>query len=733
MQTIEKPIARSDSIREIEAGLFTKITYLPEEQIRFVNDALEFTKKSHAGQLRRSGELYITHPIATACYLADMKLDSATIAAALLHDVVEDCDVETEDLEKRYGPDVAMLVEGVTKLSKITGEKESTDSRRNASLRKVLVATARDVRVILIKLADRLHNMTTLQHMSAHKREIIARETLNLYAPLADRLGVSNMKWQLEDEAFKHLMPNGYKRISNLINRKRTEREQFTSRIIARLREILQEEGVNCTVTGRPKHLYSTHRKYERYKKMGRAFDDIHDLIAVRIITTNIDECYRALGVVHNTWHQFPGSFDDYIGNPKENNYRSLHTSVRWNNSRPFEVQIRTEAMHKIAEEGVAAHWAYKQNKTPEKWDNLFEDRPKWLHNLLTWLRYLQTEAAGDDEYISSVQADLLSDRVFIYTPKGDVVDLPSGSTPLDFAYSVHTELGHHCIGVLVNGKITSLNTPLRNGDTVEVRKSNTNRGPSLDWLNPDLGYLVSTSAKYKVRAWFKKQRRPDNIQRGSTYIHREIRRLGMDMAIEDIAKLMGFEKTDYFAESIGSGRLSVDSVVSKLTETVLPKTSPEPNHKQKSEKDSGLVVMGEKNMLTYIPKCCNPSYGEEIIGYITQGKGVSVHNSSCSNLRSLKNLDRLVQVAWGHTDTRHPVRISISGKDKLGLIRDIAQVIYDELLNIHSLISDEKTEKSDAYIQLTVYPQEMSHLSRLLNRLQQISGVNSVKLIDQH
>ena len=471
-------------------------SYLPDERVQFVQDALAYATTAHEGQKRSSGEPYIEHPVATALYLANINLDSTTLAAALLHDVIEDTGISKDELARDFGADVARLVDGVTKLKRldILAEQErngvdpapappTAEAARTASLRKMLVAMASDIRVVLIKLADRLHNMRTLKYLSEERQQRIARETLDIYAPLAQRLGMADIKWQLEDEAFKYLLPRQYKSVSRMISRKRTERESYTEDAVRALGEVLSNAGINCTISGRPKHLYSTYQKLQRYQARGRKFDEIYDLIALRVIVDSTADCYACLGAVHQMWRPVPGEFDDYIANPKENLYQSLHTSVVGPQGYPLEVQIRTAEMHRVAEDGVAAHWTYKQGES-EKDDALFDEKLTWLKQLLEW----QREMSGDEEYLDSVKTDILRDQVFVYTPAGDVIDMPSSSTPLDFAYRVHTDLGHNTSGALVNGKLMPLNTQLHNGDTVEIRKSRVARGPSLDWLNADLG-----------------------------------------------------------------------------------------------------------------------------------------------------------------------------------------------------------------------------------------------------
>ena len=514
--------------------------YLPADRADAVETALNYATKAHEGQLRDSGEPFIEHPIATASRLADMRLDTTTIQAALLHDVMEDCGVSFQEIESEFGTDVAKLVDGVTKLKRLDMISETSamlrqastpEATRAASLRKMLVAMAEDVRVVLIKLSDRLHNMQTLRHLPTPKQQRISRETLDIYSPLAHRLGMNDIKWQLEDEAFRYLMPRQYKSMSRLVNRKRAEREMYSDAAVEAIKIPLEQAGITCAVDGRVKHLYSTYNKLQRYERMGRKFDEIYDLIAIRVVTDSIGDCYAALGIVHSKWRPVPGQFDDYIASPKENMYQSLHSSVRGPGNFPIEVQIRTREMHEVAEEGVASHWIYKEGDEASPSGDNFEQKMSWLRQLLDW----QRELSGDDEYLATVRTDILQDQVFVYTPQGDVKDLPAGATPIDFAYRIHTDLGHNTVGAVVNGKLTALNTPLQNGDVVEIRKARIPRGPSLDWLNTDLGYLITGSAQTKVKQWFRKQERQSNVRRGKDLVKKEMRRLGIAYSEKEI------------------------------------------------------------------------------------------------------------------------------------------------------------------------------------------------------
>jgi len=708
-------------------------SYLPRDRQTAVEDALNYAINAHSGQTRDSGEPFVVHPIATAQRLAEMHIDATTIQAALLHDVIEDCGISIEEIEGGFGLEVAKLVDGVTKLKRLDQISENSamlkqvatpEATRVASLRKMLVAMAEDVRVVLIKLSDRLHNMQTLKHLPTPKQQRIARETLDIYSPLAHRLGMNDIKWQLEDESFRYLMPRQYKSISRLISRKRAEREIYTEAAVKAIKEPLEKAGIQCSVDGRVKHLYSTYNKLQRYERMGRKFDEIYDLIAIRVITQNVGDCYAALGIVHSKWRPVPGQFDDYIASPKENMYQSLHTSVRGPGNYPIEVQIRTKEMHQIAEEGVANHWIYKEGEDSLRKNDNFDTKMSWLRQLLDW----QRELSGDDEYLATVKTDILQDQVFVYTPRGDVKDMPAGATPLDFAYRIHTDLGHDTVGAVVNGKLTALNTPLQNGDVVEIRKARISRGPSLDWLNPDLGYLVTGSAQTKVKQWFRKQERESNIRRGRDLLKKELRRLGLRLSDDEIVARLDYENYDQVAEAIGTGQISL----SRVAETLSPSpdevfTPIKIEGKPPTDQTKGLVVMGEPGLLTRVARCCSPVYGDEVTGYLTRGRGVTVHRRNCAILRDTEDTDRHIPVAWGHYETTYASRLQIKAFDRVGLIRDITHVVSSENVNIHSLSSDEDANTNACTVSLTVYTTGVEQLSRLFSRVEAIPGVDTV------
>ena len=712
--------------------------YMTPSSVKNVTEAYEFARLSHGEQKRMSGEPYIVHPVATAQHLAAMRLDSTTIIAALLHDVMEDCNVSYDTLRSKFGNEVAHLVDGATKLKHLDGlangsqmakQRQNPENRRSANLRKMLVAMAQDVRVILIKLSDRLHNMQTLKYLPENRRKRIARETLDIHAPLAHRLGMNEIKWQLEDEAFRYLMPDEYKLVSKLVARKRAEREQYVNAAVQTIKSELDKSIIESTVYGRAKHLYSIYDKLNRYQKMGKKFDEIHDLIAIRILTEQTDECYGALGVVHTKWRPVNGEFDDYIANPKENMYQSLHTSVIGPGNFPLEVQIRTKNMDKIAQEGVASHWSYKENEVGAPNSEGFEQQMTWLRRILEW----QQELSGDEEYLTSVKTDLLGDQIFSYTPKGDVIDLPIGATPLDFAYRIHTELGHNTSGAHINGKMVALNTLLQNGDVVEIKKSHKAKGPSLDWLNPNLHYLSSAGAQSKVRQWFRKQDKKAIIRQGRNILQKELMRLGIESSEPFIASELGMNSVTELLEQLGSARMPVSRIAEAIDFNETNKNLDKGTFRTVTEsKSKGLVVMGEPDTLTRIARCCSPLHGDEIIGYLTRGQGVTVHRLSCNNTPYPIAPEKVIEVNWGQRANTHPARLTLDAYDRIGLIRDITEVVSSEGINIHRVSSREDEGSNAVTIALTVYIVGVEQLSTLFSKLEAIPSVGSVIRINE-
>ena len=676
--------------------------YLPPDKLELVEQVCRYAAECHNGQSRKSGEPYIEHPIHTALFLGDLRLDADTIAAALLHDVMEDCGVTYTQLSKKFGDEIAKLVDGVTKLTRMDLMAMDTDDSAPASgvqdrlkaesLRKMLVAMAQDIRVVLIKLADRLHNMRTLEALSAERRQAIARETLEIYTPLAHRLGIWDIKWRLEDIAFRHLEPVQYKKISRMLSAKRREREDYIDNVVEKFRKELESTGLDAQVIGRPKHIYSIHKKIQKYAAQGKELSKIYDLYAIRVLVEDKADCYNALGVVHNLWRPLPGTFDDYIASPNENMYRSLHTTVMCDGGVPLEVQIRTHEMHQTAEYGVAAHWRYKEGETG---DLQFENKMTWLRQLLEW----QREVTGTEEFLESVRTDLFRDQVFAYTPKGDIVELPSGATPIDFAYKIHTELGHRCIGSKVNGRLVALDYQIGNGDTVEVLTTKVARGPSLDWLNPNLGYVHSASSIQKIRHWFRRQAKGVNVERGRELLRRELRRLNVVMDEADVASLFKMDTVDEFLAALGSGGISETQLVSRLASQQEQSEQQSPSHAPLSSPTSGVQVLGAGDLLMQMGRCCNPLPGEEIIGYITRNRGVTVHKRICSNLRNEDEKERLVGVEWGQTRQFHPVRVTIQAWDRVGLLRDLTTKVSEQSVNIASVVSTENEDGTPRHL----------------------------------
>ena len=715
----------------VDALLEKARTYLPADRLGIIDRAYRYAADAHEGQVRRSGEPFIEHPLQTALYLAELRLDANALAAGLLHDVVEDCDVCLEEIEDEFGKEIAGLVDGVTKLTQAEVDFEEgkngfvlrdsdVDLQQAASLRKMLVAMASDVRVVLIKLADRLHNMRTLQALSPNRRRAIAKETLEIFAPLAHRLGIWEVKWRLEDLAFQHLNNGAYQEISGMLNAKRQEREEYIEGVRSLLQSELDNAGVTAEVTGRPKHIYSIHKKTEKYRRQNLGVDDIHDLFALRVLVESVNDCYLALGVVHSNWRPLPGQFDDYIANPKDNLYKSLHTTVLCIDAHPVEVQIRTQEMHRLAEYGVAAHWLYKEGRTS---DVEFEEKMTWVRQLLDW----QRDVNGSHEFVESFKMDIFKNQVYVYTPKGDLKELPAGATPLDFAFRIHTDIGHRCIGAKVNGKLVALTYTLQNGDTVEIMTSKAVRGPSLDWLNPNLGYLNSNSARAKVRQWFNRQERRANIERGKDIFRRQLRRLNLAMTDAELSTILGFSSTDEFMVALGGGEITVEQVVDRIANQEIP---PDSDFEKiysvpVSSPASGIEVLGVGDLLTRMANCCTPILGDSIVGYITRTRGVTVHRRNCPNIIAERETERLIPVGWSKAHELHPVRVRLEAQDRVGLLRDITSLVSEEGVNIASCVSEE--EKDVSIISLTVYVDGISQLNRLFSKMESVRGVIGV------
>jgi GTP diphosphokinase / guanosine-3',5'-bis(diphosphate) 3'-diphosphatase len=709
--------------------------YLPEDKLALVEKAYLFALKAHGNQLRQSGDPFITHPVETAIIVADLHLDETSLAAALLHDVPEDCGIPFSEIESKFGSEVSRLVEGVTRLDKISsqvqglGLKNIGESEAQVeSLRRMFVAMAEDVRVVLIKLADRLHNMRTLKALSPEKQQKIAQETMDIYAPLAHRLGMWQLRWELEDWAFRYLDPKKYHEVARLVAARRATRERYIEKVSQILREELEKAGVKAEVTGRPKSLYSVYRKMQKYAAQGKEFSDIHDLLALRVLVENVQDCYSALGVVHSLWHPLPDQFDDFIANPKENMYQALHSAVMCLGARPLEVQIRTYRMHRLAEYGVAAHWKYKEGT---KKDIAFEEKITWLRQLMEWQRELSGTA-----FIESIKTDIFQDQVFVYTPKGDIKELPRGATPLDFAYRIHTDLGHRCIGAKVNGRLVSLDYHLRSGDTVEIMTTKADRGPSLDWLNTNLGYVNTHQARERIKQWFRRREKAENVERGRDTLEKELRRLGVSFADrERIANLFKYDAVDDFLAAIGCGDISPNQISLKLTapEEKVQQVSPTVVSPKSSKAASAVRVLGVGDLLTHIAPCCQPVPGDEIIGFITRSRGVTVHRKDCSNVLNEDEKERLVKVEWGEAGLYFPVSIRIEVWDRVGLLRDVTAVVSDEKVNITSVsLSDKEHSDGTLSIFLTIDIKDIGQLGRLFSKIEGVAGVISVSRISE-
>ncbi len=628
--------------------------YLQPAKLAVIEEAFHFAAEAHRGQVRKSGGPYLEHPLQTALILAELQLDASSLAAALLHDIPENCGLPVSEIEAKFGSEIGRLVDGATKLGRVSLQTPGAVPKevQAENLRKMLVAMAEDLRVVFIKLADRLHNMRTLNALSPEKQHSIAQETLEIYAPLAHRLGIWELKWQLEDLSFQYLETEKYRRVVNLIAARRVQRESFIARVLDILKKEFDKAGLIAETSGRPKHIYSIYQKMERYSALGKHFDDIHDLLALRVLVGNVPDCYSAVGVIHSLWRPLPEGFDDYIATPKPNGYQSIHTVVMCLGITPLEVQIRTREMHHIAEYGVASHWRYKQG---EKADLHFEERISWLRQLIEWHR----ELSGAEEFLESVKTDIFIDQVFVYTPKGELKDLPKGSTPLDFAYRVHTELGHRCIGAKVNGRLMTLSSELKNGDVVEIMSTKGERGPSRDWLNPHLGYVKTSHAKEKIRQWFQRQKRTENIERGRQLLDKELRHLGITIERAELASLFNYNNPDDFLAAIGYGGITTHQIAVKLaaqqeSSKVVIEVAPS------KEAPSEVKVLGVGDLVTHLAQCCHPVPGDRIIGYITRSRGVTIHRQDCYNVVNEDEKDRLISVEWGRTDSLYPVSIQV-------------------------------------------------------------------------
>jgi len=700
--------------------------YLPPEKLSVIEEAYKFASERHQGQVRLSGDPFIEHPLQTAYILAELQLDSSSLAAALLHDTPEDTGLPIETLKDKFGPEIAKLVDGTTKLGKVslTASGSAPSATQAENLRKMLVAMAEDLRVVFIKLADRLHNMRTLDALPKDRQLKNAQETLEIYAPLAHRLGIWELKWQLEDLSFRYLQPQVYARIARLVDASRTQREKLINRAIKILEKELKKVDIEADISGRPKHIYSIHQKMEKYDALGKHFDEIYDLLALRVIVKSVQECYGAVGIIHSLWHPVTGTFDDYIASPKPNGYQALHTAVMCLGTTPLEVQIRTTEMHNIDEYGVAAHWRYKEGA---KKNAEFEDKVGWLRQLVDWHR----ELPGAEEFLESVKTDIFIDQVFVYTPKGEIKDLPKGATPLDFAYRVHTDLGHRCIGAKINGKLVPLDYQLKNGDVIEILSSKAPRGPSLDWLNLNLGFVHTSHALAKIRQWFTKQEKTESIERGKQILDKELRRLGIQTERQALAALFNYSNLDDFIAAVGNGNISAHQIVLKLAaQEEKTKQVAGPAAPLKTE-PSGVRVLGVGDLMTNIAQCCNPVPGDRIIGYITRSRGVSIHREDCHNIINEDEKERLIPVEWGQSDLVYPVKIQVDAWDRVGLMRDISTLVAEQRVNISSM-NLANGNGQQVTIFLTLQITGLTQLSEILKKIDGVKGVMSVSRIGE-
>ncbi len=699
--------------------------------IELVRNAFVLAEKAHHGQVRASGEPYVNHVVAVADILVNLHLDYESIAAAFLHDVVEDSDVTLDDIRQQFGNAIAELVDGVTKMHAIDLQvdqyRHQHDQAQAESLRKLLLAMAKDVRVVLIKLADRLHNMRTLKFLSAKKQRRIAQETIDIYAPLANRLGIWQIKWELEDLSLRYLEPFDYKQIASSLDERRVDRERYIENIVKVVSNELKNVGIHTLVTGRPKHIYSIWRKM---KKKGISFHNLYDVRAIRIIVDNIQQCYAALGVVHTLWRHIPNEFDDYIATPKENMYQSIHTAVIGPRGKSIEIQIRSEAMHDHAEWGVAAHWRYKEQS---KNNAGYDQKIAWLRQLLEW----KEEASNAGDFIDRFKSEVFQDRVYVLTPTGDVMDLPQSSTPLDFAYHVHTEVGNHCRGAKVNGRMVPLTYELKSGEQVEILTTK-NGKPSRDWLNPQLGYLNSSRALSKARHWFKLQDVDENSTNGHVVLEKELNRLGVrNLNHNAIAKHFHYEKTDDFLAAIGRGDINsiqLANAVNRLTHKEQQEKHITPVTRVRQRETGGdITIQGVGNLLTHIGQCCKPVLGDPIIGFITQGRGVTIHKKDCRNILKMDDVRRmrLIAVEWAtQSETHYIVEVSIYAIDRVNLLRDIFAVFTNEKINVISSNTRSDKDKNTAKMHFTLEIKDVNQLSRVLNRLLQLQNVMDVRRV---
>ncbi|MDK0551816.1 RelA/SpoT family protein [Clostridium perfringens] len=709
--------------------------------IDLVKKAYDLAFEAHKEQKRESGEPYIIHPISVAMILADMGMDTNTIVAGLLHDVIEDTDYTYEDISNIFNVEVANLVDGVTKLGKI--KYKSKEEQQADNVRKMLLAMAKDIRVIIIKLADRLHNMRTLKYMKPEKQKKKAQETLDIFAPLAHRLGISKIKWELEDLCLRYIHPEEYYDLVNMIAEKRVEREKFISRIIEELKENLDKANIDSDIEGRPKHFYSIYRKMVNKHK---SIEQIFDLTAIRILVNTVKDCYAVLGIVHTIYKPIPGRFKDYIAMPKPNMYQSLHTTVIGSEGKTFEIQIRTFEMHRTAEYGIAAHWKYKSGVTgTDSKDMTFENKLTWLRDILEW----QKEAVDATEFMEGFKLDLFSDEIFVFTPKGVVINLPAGATPIDFAYKIHTDIGNKCVGAKVNGKIVTLDYKLKTGEIVEILTSSSSRGPNIDWLN----IANSNQARSKIKQWLRKARREENLERGKEMLEKECKK--QSLVFSDLCKGPLYDKLlkryhlnniEEIYVAVGEGELLSSTVISKLKENVVKQVSEEELNKNieeqiakterqtKKKQSYGVTVKGLNNIMVRFARCCNPVPGDDIAGYITKGRGVSVHRKDCSNFKAIveKQREKVVDVSWGtEKGTAYVAELEVKAEDRMCLLSDVMLVITDSNLSLLSL--NAKSGKNGvANINIQVKIDNIEQLKELMKKIRRLQGILDVYRVNK-
>ena len=715
-------------------GLLDGLPELSPHDRSLVERAWRRAEQLHADQRRKSGEPFFTHCVAVARILAEIRMDAEAIAAGLLHDTLEDTDITREELEREFGRNVGALVDGVTRLSNLplSDTMQRRNDRDQHYLRKMMLAMGDDVRVVLVKLADRLHNMRTLGYMPPEKQLRIARDTMDFFAPLANLLGIWQFKWELEDLSFRYLHPQEYRRIATSMNERRVDREQHLKMVTDRLQEELAQYDLdNALISGRPKHIYSIYNKMMR-KQL--PFEQIYDVRALRVIVESTPECYLVLGIVHNLWRPIPVEFDDYIASPKDNFYQSLHTAVLDSRGKTLEVQIRTRDMHEHAEYGIAAHWRYKEGVREN--DREYERRVSFLRRLMEF----GPEEEDPEFFVNTMKSDVLKDRVYAFTPKGDICDLPAGATPIDFAYHIHTDIGHRCRGARVHGRLVSLDYVLQTGDQVEILTSRYG-GPSLDWLNPDLGHVQTSRARNKIKLWFRRQNRDRHLATGRDVLERELRRLGLldSMSFEFVAGLFDFEKSklDDFLVKIGAGDINSSRIANRILESerqqekeslierMLEASEHEPQPKPVAPRSTGAIdILGTGGLLVNLASCCNPMPGDGVVGYITRGRGVTVHREDCSNMRASTETERMVEVSWGQEadEQRYPVPVEITAWDREGLLRDVSSVVTDAGVNMSSV--NVMTSKNIATLKLTIEIRSAEQLMRILTRLEGIKNV---------